>query len=256
MISRNKFQQIQKNIFSLEISANSIFTKSLFVIFLVFILCIGLIIYFYVDFSKSKIILPTERFDYAKEHPSEFTAKELDDVYKINYEYVSLNSIPKTCKDSLIAIEDKTFYTNSGIDRNGILRLYVSLVPGINIGGGSTISQQVIKMSSDRFYRRNILDKFKEIVWSIRLNKEFTKEEILEKYFNNAYYGDFNYGIQSASKEYYGKDVSELSLDECAYLGGIPQLPNVYRPIDGVPTREGLERQQRVLNALEDLNKD
>jgi membrane peptidoglycan carboxypeptidase len=207
--------------------------------------------YFYFSFDKNKIILITERFDYAKEHPDEFSQEELDELKKISYKFVSLDQIPQNCVDAVISIEDKNFWTNNGIDIKGMGRLILSSLPFVDLGGGSTISQQVIKMNTDRYYNRNPLDKLKEIIWSYRLNRSFSKEDILERYLNNLYFGYYNYGVQSASLDYFNKNINELNLEECAYLMGIPQIPNLYAPDSkGILTNEGSERKNLVLDAM------
>ncbi len=167
---------------------------------------------------------------------------------QIVYEPVDLEEIPQDCIDAVVAIEDKTFWTNSGFDLKGLGRLALSSM-GFSNSGGSTISQQVIKLSTDRFYNRSILDKYIENIYAIKLNDKLAKEQILEMYLNNAYFGDYNYGIQAAALSYYNKNVSDLNLDECSYVAGILQLPNLYSPTIG-NEQAGRNRQLAVLKAM------
>lgn len=187
------------------------------------------LIAYYISYDTYKLILPTDRFEYARNNPDEFTQEEIDASFEVTYEIVNYNDIPQDCIDAIIAIEDKTFLTNNGIDRNGIGRLIISALPFLeDKGGGSTISQQVIKMYQDRYYNRTPYDKLKEMVWAFRLNNSFSKEEILEMYLNNIYLGEYNYGVQAASQDYFGKSISDLNREECAYLMALPQSPNTY----------------------------
>jgi membrane peptidoglycan carboxypeptidase len=158
---------------------------------------------------------------------------------------VSFEQIPQSCIDAITSVEDKTFFTNIGVDINGIGRLAMSMINGGNLGGGSTISQQLIKNANQRIYGRNLNDKFTEIVQAIKLNSLLSKNEIITSYLNNIYFGNLNYGVESASIDYFGKSVSDLDTIECAYLMGIPQRPGIYNPRGNLSL--GIERLNRVL---------
>lgn len=213
-----------------------------------FVSIIALPVFYYIDFRMYKIRLPVEQFEISRRYPQDLSEEEKEELSKINYEVISLNKIPQNCIDAIVSIEDKSFFTNNGIDKNGLARLFLNAIPGSNtIGGGSTISQQVIKMATNRFYSRNPLDKLKEIIWAYRLNKSQSKDEVLERYLNNVYMGEYNYGVSVASKAYFNKNIEDLSLVECAYLMGIPQIPNLYIPKDGIFPVEGKKRQVNVL---------
>lgn len=208
----------------------------------------------YNAFDIANITFPLDRFELAKGDPSKInmylTADERDDLYFYKYEKFGIYEVPKDCINAIVSIEDKSFWQNNGVDGNGIIRLIVSIIPGLTDSGGSTISQQVIKIATNRFYDRTIFDKLTEIMWSIRLNQVKSKSEILDIYLNNAYFGGYNFGAQAASKEYFNKDISELSLDECAYLMGIPQSPNNYAPISEENKKRGESRKEQVLEAM------
>lgn len=161
---------------------------------------------------------------------------------------ISIDSVPKFCKEALISIEDNSFYDNIGIDIKGVARLIISAFSGNSRGGGSTISQQVIKNSYGSFYERNALDKINEIILSIKLNNKLSKDEILELYLNNVYFGQINYGIESAAQDYFGKSTQLLNEAECSYLMGIPQYPGVYNPYGDIET--GFARQREVLDSM------
>ncbi|MCR4312576.1 MAG: penicillin-binding protein, partial [Candidatus Uhrbacteria bacterium] len=137
---------------------------------------------------------------------------------------VSLDEIPDDLEHAALAAEDASFYSHHGISIKGILR--AALYQGRR-GGGSTITQQLVKnaiLSNEKTLDR----KFKEILLSLALEQRFTKDEILQMYFNEIGYGGRNYGIESASQEYYGKPATDLTLAESATLAGLPQVPTTY----------------------------
>ena len=136
-----------------------------------------------------------------------------------------------------VAIEDKSFFTNSGIDPNGIARtLFNSFQAGAETGGASTITQQVIKNSvltnEERAPERRYERKFKELILAQELDKLYTKAQILELYLNENFYGNLAYGIEAASETYFGVRASDLTLNQATLLAGLPQLPSVYNPIN------------------------
>jgi peptidoglycan glycosyltransferase len=150
---------------------------------------------------------------------------------------VTIDQISPLLIQATIAIEDKSFYTNTGIDLRGIIRtLWTSLQAGEETGGASTITQQVIKNSvltaeeraPDRRYERKI----KEIILAQELDKRLSKDEVLELYLNENFYGNLAYGIQAASEVYFGVNASDLSLAQASLLAGLPQLPTLYNPIN------------------------
>lgn len=142
---------------------------------------------------------------------------------------IELEEIPQPLIDGLIATEDKKFYEHKGIRPFSIAR---SIVTGIftsrHIGSGaSTLTQQLVKnaiLTSERSYTR----KLKEVILTIRLEQKYSKDQILKIYFNEIPYGSTNYGVESASQNYFGKHVSDLTLSESAALAGFPKSPSKY----------------------------
>lgn len=166
---------------------------------------------------------------------------------------VKLEEISKYCLPGIVAIEDRTFWFNNGIDPSGVMRLISSsLFNGGSSGGGSTISQQLVKNYFQSIFNRGFDEKISEMLFAVKLNNVLSKSEILELYLNNIYFGNLNYGIESASQNYFGKSAKELSLSECAYLVGIPQWPGVYNPYGDLSL--GLNRQKVVLQAMLNQN--
>ena len=135
-----------------------------------------------------------------------------------NRESVALSKVPKVVQDAHLAAEDRTFYENNGISVGGILRAVKTSVTGETQVGGSTITQQYVKnyfLTQDRTLTR----KAREILISVKIDQQQTKDEILENYLNTIYYGRGAYGIQTASKAYFNKDVSKLTPAEIAQAG-------------------------------------
>lgn len=150
---------------------------------------------------------------------------------------VRLDEISPLLIQATIAIEDKTFYTNPGIDLFGMLRTLISsLQAGEETGGASTITQQVIKNSvltaEERLPERRYERKLKEIILAQELDKRYTKDQILEIYLNENFYGNLAYGIEAASEVYFGVRARDLNLNQASLLAGLPQLPSVYNPIN------------------------
>lgn len=144
--------------------------------------------------------------------------------------YTSIDKIPENLKNAVIATEDKRFYHHSGIDIIAMARaIYIDVKSGKIEQGGSTITQQLAKnlfLSNERSFER----KFKELFYTLKLEDNYSKDQILEMYLNVIYYGSNTYDVENASKKYFNKDVWDLSLNECAMLAGIPQSPNRYNP--------------------------
>ncbi|NJK78966.1 MAG: glycosyl transferase, partial [Chloroflexaceae bacterium] len=149
---------------------------------------------------------------------------------------VSLAEVSPLLIQATIAIEDKTFFTNTGIDLEGMLRtIYQSITVGAEVGGASTITQQVIKnivlTEEERSFENRYQRKMKEIILAQEMNEIYSKEAILELYLNEIYYGNLAYGIQAASEVYFTTAAADLTLAQAALLAGLPQLPSQYDPL-------------------------
>jgi len=160
----------------------------------------------------------------------------------------SLSEMPQMLINAFIAAEDSRFYTHQGIDFYSITRAFFkNLEAGTIVQGGSTITQQVTKsffLTPERSYSR----KLKEAILAYRIDKAFNKEEILYLYLNQIYLGHGAYGVGAAAENYFGKDVQQLNLAECAILAGLPQAPSKYSPFRH-PQR-ARQRQIYVLNRM------
>ena len=147
--------------------------------------------------------------------------------------YVPITAIPECIIESFISAEDKNFYQHGGLDMQGIIRAVVTNMSNLQSGrravGASTITQQVAKnflLSSDQTMER----KLKEAILAIRIERAFTKEQILELYLNEIYLGVGAYGVAAAAQSYWDKALNELTLADCAYLATLPKAPSNYDP--------------------------
>jgi membrane peptidoglycan carboxypeptidase len=146
----------------------------------------------------------------------------------VNRVAVTLDKVPKHVRDAVLSAEDRSFYSNPGFDFMGVGRAVYNQLTN-RAGGGSTITQQYIKVSTgddEVSYWR----KFKEVVLAVKISREKTKDEILENYLNTIYFGRGAYGIQAAAKAYFNKDVGQLTVSEGAMIAGIIQSPSRWDP--------------------------
>lgn len=164
--------------------------------------------------------------------------------------WANLDQIPKNLQKAVVAIEDKRFYTHKGVDWHGTARAILSTLFGGSVQGGSTITQQLVKnVTGDN--QNTVKRKVTEIYRALDLEKRYEKDEILEAYLNEVYFGHSCYGVVTASLTYFDKDVSELSLAECASLVAITNNPSLYDPIEASWSRKNnRERQLLVLGAM------
>ncbi|HEY1244978.1 MAG TPA: penicillin-binding protein 1A [Hyphomicrobiaceae bacterium] len=163
--------------------------------------------------------------------------------------FVPINVIPKTVIQAFLSAEDKRFYEHGGLDFMGIARALIKNFQrrGKRAEGASTITQQVAKnllLTSERTFDR----KLKEAILSIRMERTFKKEQILELYLNEIYLGMNSYGVAAAALNYFGKELAELSVEEAAYLAALPKGPNNYHPFR--KTKEATERRNWILDQM------
>jgi len=184
--------------------------------------------------------IPTRVYD--------INGKQIDELYKEIRVPVRIEEVPKASKDAFLAIEDRRFYTHYGIDPIGILRAIA-----INIRyksakqGASTFTQQLARnafLSHDKKLSRKI----KEAILTIEIEKTYTKDEIFEKYLNEIYFGEGDYGIKSAAKSLFHKDIKDINIPEAAVLAGIPNRPRYYNPRRNL--KASLNRMKVILSQM------
>lgn len=206
----------------------------------------------YVYFSKD---LPDLR-DLTRYQPvilNEFYSSEGELIAQSGLErraLVDLDSIPLYVVNAFIAVEDRRFYQHSGVDAKSVVRaLYQNLVMGRIVSGGSTITQQITKnliLGPQKAYSRKI----KEAILSYRIERNLSKEEILYLYLNHIYLADGVYGVEMASRNYFGKSAKDINIAEACLLAGIPRRPELYSP--RVNPSNALKRQKTVINIMRD----
>jgi 1A family penicillin-binding protein len=169
----------------------------------------------------------------------------------VNREVVTLDRISPYLKRSVLAMEDAYFYTHKGIDPSGIGRaVLANFNAGGTVEGGSTLTQQLVKnlfLSNERSLNRKVA----EAVLAMRVEQVFTKEQILEMYLNQVFWGKNTNGAETASQNYFGKSAADLTLGEAAMLAGTIQAPSVFNPVDNFS--EAKKRQRLVLDRLSEL---
>lgn len=174
--------------------------------------------------------------------------KKIGEFYKQRRIVVPFSEMPETIVNAFIAAEDARFYEHEGIDLHSIIRAFFrNLEAGRIVQGGSTITQQVAKsffLTPERSYTRKI----KEAILAYRIDKRFSKEQILFLYLNQIYLGHGAYGVEAAAQNYFGKSVGELDIAECAMLAGLPQAPSRYSPYHSPELAK--QRQIYVLNRM------
>jgi len=155
----------------------------------------------------------------------------IGNLYYYRRIWVDFAKFPKTLRDAVVAIEDTRFYQHNGIDLRGMARaFYHNLVPGGAMEGGSTITQQLAKISLLNS-ERTLVRKVQDITLAMQIEQIYTKDEILTMYLNSVYLAHGNVGMEAASRYYFGKAASQLRLEEAALLAGLIRSPERYSPV-------------------------
>ncbi len=195
---------------------------------------------------------PISNFEDIKPNPVTTIYSSDGEVIKtftaFKFEKVSIDEIPEYLKQAVIATEDKNFYHHRGFDTIGMIR---SIVTNVSSGkvkqGASTITQQLARilfLSNERTFDRKI----KELIIAHRIEKTISKDEILEMYLNSVYLGSGVYGVSSAARTFFDKDLKQLTLAEQALIAGLPQAPSIYSPFAN--KKAGLKRRDQVLRRM------
>lgn len=166
-----------------------------------------------------------------------------------NRSIVEFNQMPQCIKDATVALEDKNFYKQGAFSPAGVARAFTGIIfKDPAKGGGSTITQQYVKnalLTNERTFTRKI----KELILSIQIEQLYKKDDILKLYLNEIPYGSTAYGIQAASRQFFGVDAKDLSLAQCATLASLPQAPTYYSPY-GANSAQLLTKKDRVLDLM------
>ncbi len=188
------------------------------------------------DYSNYE--LPTEVFD--------IHGEKITDFFLIKRHIITYKDLPENLINALVAMEDNRFYDHKGIDTYGMMRaMKTNIIQGAIKQGGSTVTQQLAKLLfTDR--QRNLARKFVEIWFTLQIETRFSKQEILEKYFNQIYFGHGVYGVEAASRYFFGKSVKDISVAEAAILVSIPPYPARYSPFK---RKEEAKSKQKIVLA-------
>lgn len=200
---------------------------------------------------KAKSMNQTSRIFIKDDETGEFTeTRKLYDTE--NRIWVSNSDIPEYMKEAQVAIEDKRFYDHHGVDWTRTLSAVAVLATGTDSYGGSTITQQLIKNITDD-NEVSINRKLREICKALKLEKEYTKDQILEAYLNVVNFGNNCQGVEAAAQLYFGKSIKDCSLAECAAIAGITQNPSRWNPL--IYPENNRERRELILDEMLDQEK-
>jgi penicillin-binding protein 1A len=162
------------------------------------------------------------------------------------------DEIAQVVKDATVAIEDKDFFSHGGFDVRGITRAAWNNAFGGNTQGGSTITQQLVKLTQKWTEDRSYTRKIKELILAVELERQYSKPQILVGYLNAAPYGDITYGVEAAMQDYFNKPANKITLDEAAFLAAMPKSPTVYSPYGARFNKEALVERQSHGGARQD----
>ena len=184
----------------------------------------------------------------------DMNGKLITSIADVEYrDWTDLENIPDMLKNAFIAVEDVRFYKHAGVDFKRLFSAALEVLGNSNSSGGSTITQQLIKnkiLGSQRNYKRKI----QEAYLALQLEQMIDKDEILEAYLNDIFLGESNYGVKTAAMDYFGKDLPELTIRECAMLAGLTQSPYNYNPRRNMYRRDKMEitnnRTDQVLSRM------
>lgn len=216
------------------------------IIFILFLICLTTIVYGgKLIVNDNEIVLP------ATTTIVDEKGTVLWELYEEYRKPIPLDQIPDHVQQAFIAVEDRRFYSHGGVDFQSIIRaIYRDIIAMSKVEGGSTITQQLAKnlfLTNEKTWLR----KTKEVMVSLYLERELTKDEIMELYLNTIYFGHGAYGIEAAAERFFSKQASELTLEEGALLAGLVKAPNSYSPIEH--PEKAKQRRDIVLQLMTDV---
>lgn len=213
---------------------------------------IGVVLIFFITFNIFIWITDVSKLEEPAPQPTIIFDQGGEVASKIassNIEGVGIEKIPEDVVHAVIATEDQRFYKHDGINYFAIVKALIkNTVSGEIVAGGSTLTQQLAKnafLTQERTYTR----KFKELIITKRIEQKYSKDEIIERYLNQIYFGEGAWGIQRAAQTYFGKDVSALTLGESAMIAGLIKAPSILSPFKDMD--RSVERRDLVLSLME-----
>lgn len=214
-----------------------------------FLLLVGIFAYFRKDLPNLKEDISGQNLGGSMRY-YDHTGQTLlwEDFEAIKRVPVKSDQIAQTMKDATVAIEDKDFYRHGGFDVRGITRAGINNFTGSGgRQGGSTITQQLVKLTQNWTEDRSYTRKIKELILAVEMERSYTKDEILTGYLNAAPYGDVENGVEAAAKDYFKKSAKDLTLAESTFLAAIPQSPSLYSPYGSMYDANALIRRQHYI---------
>jgi penicillin-binding protein 1C len=237
--------------------ASGLLLLSVLTVVVTIVIGIGAAVAVYANYAKdlpdpNEIVTKQEQFETTKiyDRTGKTLLMEVIDPRRGDRTLLPLNQIPEDFRNATIALEDKTFYTNLGVDPMGIARAFLLNLQGKGIQGGSSITVQLVKnilIPEEERYEISYARKIKEAIMALEISRQYSKDQILEWYLNTNYYGNWAIGVEAAAQVYFGKHAQELTLAECAMLAPIVQYPAM-NPIDNPD--EAKKRQGIALDRL------
>jgi penicillin-binding protein 1A len=217
-------------------------------IILGFLLLVGVFAYFRKDLPNLKDISADKLGSSIRYYDRTGQVLLWEDTEAVKRIPVKDEEISPFVKQATIAVEDQDFFKHGGFDVRGILRAGVNDVFGSgNKQGGSTITQQLVKLNNDWTKDRTYTRKIKELILAVELERSYSKKEILTGYLNAAPYGNVQYGVESASRDYFQKSAKDLTLAEAAFLASIPKSPSYFSPYGPYFDTEALKARQHYI---------
>ncbi len=231
--------------------------KFILVFTIVLLIFVSLFIMFdngvFSKFSRVKFDKTALQFANTKVSVYDKNNQELDNQYLSSRKYISLNQVPDYVVQAFVSVEDKNFYTHKGINYKRIMGAVVNNIKSLSFKeGASTISQQLIK-NTHLSSKKTLSRKLDEILLTQQLEKNFSKDQIMQAYLNVIYFGSGTFGIEQASQRYFNKSAANLTLDEGAILAGIIKSPEAYSPTNN--PEKCLKRRNLVLKEMFDDGK-
>lgn len=218
----------------------------------VFLLLIGVFAYFRKDLPNLKDISGNNIGGSVRYYDRTGKVLLWEDYDAVKRTPVESKNVNQNVKNATIAVEDKDFYKHGGFDVRGIARASVNNVFGHGgTQGGSTITQQLVKLTQDWTKDRTYARKIKELILSVELERTYSKDQILTAYLNTAPYGDIQYGVEAAMRDYFQKSAKDATLDEAAFLAAMPKSPTIYSPYGArYDPHELVARQHYILDLM------
>lgn len=223
-----------------------------------FILIIGVFAYFRKDLPNLRDISGNNIGGSIRYYDRSGGTLLWEDYDAVKRNPVQGKDVAQVMLDATVAIEDQNFYNHGGFDLKGISRAGVNNVLGKSgtTQGGSTITQQLVKLTQNWSREQTYTRKVKELILAVELERTYTKKEILAGYLDTAPYSDITYGVEAAMQDYFNKSSKDITLDEGAFLAAIPKSPSFYSPYGASYSKEALEgRQDYILDIMADQGK-